>query len=164
MNDRFTATRFTILLSLSALLLLFATSGMAQKDYTGWEAGSEYNQLYNYKERDTIRGNIVKFVSVKPLKGMAPGTAFLLDEGGGDKVAVHVCPESYATVRETGLKPGEWVKVKGAWAEIDDESVFIAAKIRRENESAYKIRLTKDGTPFWTLSPERLAKELAETE
>ena len=151
-------------LIIGAVSFCCAALVQAKGDITGWEADSEYNKLYNYKERDTIRGHIVKFVKVKPLKGMAPGTAFTLDEGGGDTVLVHVCPESYATVRETGLKPGEWLKVKGAWAEIGDESVFLAAKIRRESGSAYKVRLTKDGTPFWTMAPERLAKELAETE
>lgn len=151
-------------LIIGAVLLSCAALALAKSDMTGWEADSEYNKLYNYKERDTIRGHIVKFVKVKPLKGMAPGTAFTLDEGGGDTVLVHVCPEAYATVRETGLKPGEWLKVKGAWAEIGDESIFMAAKIRRQSGSAYKVRLTKDGTPFWTMSPERLAKELAETE
>jgi len=131
---------------------------------SGWEINSEYNKLYNPKERDAIKGDILKFITVKPIKGMAPGTAFLLDEGGGDKVIVHVCPESYASGRETGLRRGDWVKVKGVWADIDDESVFIAAKIRKDNDYAFKVRLTSDGTPFWIMSPEQLAKEKAETE
>jgi hypothetical protein len=25
-----------------------------------------------------------------------------------------------------------------------------------------KVRLTKDGTPFWTMTPERLAKEMSQ--
>ncbi len=147
-----------ILISLTAAALCSAG------DYDGWELDSEYNNLYNPKERDSIKGDIAKFISVTPLEGMAPGTAFLLDEGGGDKVVVHVCPEAYATSRETGLRRGDWVKVKGVWADVGDESVFLAAKIRKDNEYAFKVRLTSDGTPFWTMSPEQLAKEKAEVE
>lgn len=143
---------------------LMAATLCSAGDFDGWEIDSEYNDLYNPKERDSIKGDIAKFITVTPMKGMAPGTAFLLDEGGGDEVIVHVCPEAYATGRETGLRRGDWVKVKGVWADVGDESVFLAAKIRKDNEYVFKVRLTSDGTPFWTMSPERLAKEKAEVE
>ena len=148
----------------TALVLLLPAAMYAAGDISGWELDSEYNKHYNPKERDDIKGDIVKFITVKPLKGMAPGTAFILDEGGGDEVVVHVCPESYASGRETGLRRGDWVKVKGVWADIGDESVFLAAKIRKDNDYAFKVRLTSDGTPFWTMSPEQLAKEKAAIE
>lgn len=153
-----------VLTLLCGVLLLFPLLVYAAGDINGWELGSDYNELYDPKERDSIKGDILKFITVTPIKGMAPGTAFILDEGGGDKVVVHVCPESYASGRETGLRRGDWVKVKGVWADIDDESIFIAAKIRKDNEYAFKVRLTSDGTPFWTLSPERLAEEKAAVE
>ena len=146
------------------LFLLIPVAVYAAGDITGWEIDSEYNKLYNPKERDSIKGDIVKFITVEPMEGMAPGTAFILDEGGGDKVVVHVCPESYASSRETGLRRGDWVKVKGVWADIGDESVFIAAKIRKDNNYAFKVRLTSDGQPFWTMSPDKLAMEKAAVE
>ena len=149
---------------LCGVLLLIPALVSAADEMTGWELESDYNELYDPKERDSIKGDILKFITVTPLKGMAPGTAFILDEGGGDKVVVHVCPEAYATGRETGLRRGDWVKVKGVWADVDDEAIFIAAKIRKDNEYAFKVRLTSDGTPFWTLSPERLAEEKAAVE
>jgi len=148
---------------LAVLVALFLTAGstFAAGDITGWELGSEYDKFYNYKERDSIKGDIVKFVKVTPMKGMSPGTAFILDEGGGDRVLVHLCPQSFATARETGLRSGEWVKVKGAWADIGDETVFIAAKVKKDNEFSFKVRLTKDGKPFWTMPPDELARERA---
>lgn len=148
----------------TALILLLPAALYAAGDISGWEVDSEYNKHYNPKERDDIKGDIVKFITVKPLKGMAPGTAFILDEGGGDEVVVHVCPEAYASGRETGLRRGDWVKVKGVWADVGGESIFMAAKIRKDNDYAFKVRLTSDGTPFWTMSPEQLAKEKAEVE
>ena len=83
----------------TALILLLPAALYAAGDISGWEVDSEYNKHYNPKERDDIKGDIVKFITVKPLKGMAPGTAFILDEGGGDEVVGHVCPESYASGR-----------------------------------------------------------------
>ena len=157
----------SIWISMLALAIICVSSSAilgAGDNYTGWEIDSEYNELYNPKERDSIKGDIVKFVTVTPMKGMVPGTAFILDEGGGDQVVVHLCPEAYASGRETGLRRGDWVKVKGVWADVDDETVFIAAKVRKDNEYAFKVRLTSDGTPFWSMSPEQLAKEKAETE
>ena len=152
------------LIALFGILLMIPALANAADDISGWEVDSEYNELYDPKERDSIKGDILKFITVTPIKGMAPGTAFVLDEGGGDQVVVHICPESYASSRETGLRRGDWVKVKGVWADIGDESVFLAAKIRKDNEYAFKVRLTSDGTPFWTMSPEQLAKEKAAVE
>ena len=146
-----------------ALLIGAVSLPLHAKDSSikGWEVDSEYNEIYNPKERDTIKGDIIKFVTVKPMKGMVPGTALILDEGGGDTVLVHICPESFASARETGLKKGEWVKIKGAWADIGDETVFIAAKIKKDGGYSFKVRLTSDGTPFWTMPPDQLAKERA---
>ena len=154
-----TSYRKIVLVLCTAALTAIPGLALAADDIAGWDLGSEYNKLYDPKERDSIKGDIVKFITVTPIKGMAPGTAFILDEGGGDKVVVHVCPESYASSRETGLRRGDWVKVKGVWADIGDESVFLAAKIRKDNDYAFKVRLTSDGTPFWTMSPEMLAME-----
>ena len=156
--------RHKALIVLGGFLLLVPALLTAADDITGWEADSEYNELYDPKERDSIKGDIVKFITVTPMEGMAPGTAFILDEGGGDQVIVHVCPESYASSRETGLRRGDWVKVKGVWADVGDESVFLAAKIRKDNDYAFKVRLTSDGTPFWTMTPELLAQEKAAVE
>ena len=156
-----------IRISMLTLAIICVSSSVllsAGEDYTGWEIDSEYNELYNPKERDSIKGDIVKFITVTPMKGMVPGTAFILDEGGGDQVVVHLCPEAYASGRETGLRRGDWVKVKGVWADVGDETVFIAAKVRKDNEYAFKVRLTSDGTPFWSMSPEQLAKEKAAIE
>lgn len=142
--------------------LLTAWSGMLwAADSTGWEVGSEYNDYYNPKERDRIKGTVVKLVEVTPLPGMAPGTALILDEGGGETVLIHICPVSFASGKEVGLRRGEKVKVRGAWADIGEETVFIAAKIKKDSGYNLKVRLTSDGTPFWTMSKEQLAREQA---
>jgi len=146
---------FAVLLLSSITAAGWSAAGAA----SGWEIDSAYNKLYNPKERDEIKGDIVKFITVTPMDGMAPGTALILDEGGGDQTVVHLCPESFANARETGFKRGEWVKIKGVWADIGDQTVFMAAKVKNDAEYEFKVRLTSDGTPFWTMSAEQLAKE-----
>ncbi len=154
---------FRISCILYAVLFILAGNTVLADDVglKGWEQDSDYNGLYNPKERDTIKGHIVKFVEIEPMAGMAPGTALILDEGGGETVTVHLCPESFATGRETGLQPGEKVKIRGVWADIGDEAVFLAAKVKKDSGYSFKVRLTNDGTPFWTMSPEQLEKERA---
>lgn len=90
---------------------------------------------------------------------MTTGTAFILEEAEDETTLVHLCPESFAKAKETGLKKGAKVKVKGSWAEIDDDFVFLAAKVKKGDHFEFKVRLTSDGTPFWTMSDEQLAKE-----
>ena len=131
----------------------------AEDGLKGWEAGSVYNTMYDPKERDSIKGRVVKFLEVTPLPGMAPGTAFILQESEEDKILVHVCPESFASAKDIGLKRGDKVKVKGSWVEIDGEDVFIAAKVKKGDHFEFKVRLTSDGTPFWTMTPEQLEAE-----
>jgi hypothetical protein len=37
----------------------------------------------------------------------------------------------------------------------------MASKIKKDpNTEIIKVRLTKDGTPFWTMTPEQLAMEM----
>ena len=51
------------------------------------------------------------------------------------------------------------MKVKGVWAEVQGKDVFMASKVKKGDYFELKVRLTKDGTPFWTMSPEELARE-----
>ncbi|MFC1896654.1 hypothetical protein ACFL0Q_08380, partial [Thermodesulfobacteriota bacterium] len=51
------------------------------------------------------------------------------------------------------------VKVKGVWADIDGREVFMASKVKRGEYFEIKVRRTRDGTPYWTLTAEELAEE-----
>lgn len=147
---------------LLSLLLTFVFAGTVvadgKKDIKGWEVDSEYNALYNYKERDKIKGKVVKFKKITPLPGMAPGTAMVFEEGD-EEILVHLCPWSFASPKETGIRKGVKTKIRGSWALIGDQDVFIAAKVKQGEHFAFKVRLTKDGTPFWTMTPEQLEAE-----
>lgn len=159
MNKNFPIFLLPVLLFVPLVLFCTSASFGKENNHEGWEAGSKYNSYYNYKERDSLKGKITKFKKITPIAGMQPGTAFLLDEGG-EEILIHLCPWDYASPKETGIRTGISTKVKGAWAEIDGQDVFMAAKVKQGDTFQFKVRLTKDGKPFWTMGPEELAREL----
>jgi len=146
-------------------IMLLATygTGLAQEKSKmgGWELGSPYNKLYKANELDSFKGTLEEIKEVVPLPGMSPCVALIVSESKTEKVLVHVAPTWFLSIRSVGLRRGERIKVRGVWAEINGKEVFMASKITKGDSFALKVRLTKDGTPFWTMSPEELARERA---
>ena len=133
-----------------------------KQDMGGWEKGSKYDKLFDPAEVDSFKGWVIQLKTIVPLPGMSPGVALMVSETRdlkSEPILVHLCPTWFADSKSIGLKKGDRVKVKGVWAEISDQDVFIASKIKKGNYFEFKARLSKDGTPFWTMSPEELATE-----
>jgi hypothetical protein len=76
-------------------------------------------------------------------------------------IEAHVCPEWFCSIKDIGLKKGDRVKIRGCWAEINGKDIFMVSKIKKGDYFQYKVRLTKNGKPFWSMSPEELAYERA---
>lgn len=151
-----------IVFAVACCSLLFAgvTAYGAPKDMSGWEEDGAYNKLYQATELDKLKGNVQKIIKVVPMKGMAPGVGLIMKDGDGDKVVVHIGPKSFLG-DSIGIKRGEKIKVRGAWAELDGQDIFMASKIKKGDFFQLKVRLTKNGKPFWVMDPEELAKERA---
>lgn len=132
-----------------------------KRDMGGWEKGSAYDRHYDVGEMDEFKGKVQKVKTVVPLPGMSPGVALEVDVGDSEGVLVHICPVWFADIKKIGIRKGDKVKIRGAWAELKGKEVFMASKIKKGDEFEFKVRLTKDGTPFWTMSPEELARESA---
>ncbi len=147
---------------LAAVALVFTrplnTAAEPPADMQGWEIDSPYNQLYDAREMDSFKGLVRKIYTLVPMPGMAPATAILVAESAEDLNVVHVCPEWFAGPGDIGVRRGDRVKVKGVWTEIDGEFVFMASKVKKGDYFEFKVRITSDGTPFWTLSPEEQEK------
>lgn len=158
--------RYMRFLFLTALVLISVTFGFNniqaedKPDMQGWEIDSPYNRLYDVREYEKIRAWVVRVKEVVPMPGMSPATALEVREG--DEVfEVHLCPTWYRKPSEIRLKKGDRIKVRGAWAEVNGKEVFMAAKVKQDPDTTIiKVRLSKDGTPFWTMPPKQLAMEL----
>jgi hypothetical protein len=130
------------------------------KDMKGWELGSSYNQYYKVSELDNFRATVIDIREVVPMEGMSPATAITVRESDEDApILVHIGPAWFVEKDTLGFKKGDRLKIRGVWAEIEDQDVFMAAKIKKGDYYELKVRLTRDGTPFWTMSEEQLAKE-----
>jgi hypothetical protein len=123
---------------------------------------SKATDYYDAVELDSFKAYVVKITEVIPMPGMSPGVALHVKEAkspNAEIIVVHLCPTWFIKPESIGLKRGERVKLRGVWAEINGEDVFLASKVKKGNYFSLKVRLTKDGKPFWTMSPEELAKE-----
>jgi hypothetical protein len=155
--------RFWKLIFLAVCLLALGRVGLAmaqdKPDLEGWGKDSEYNKFYQVSEHDEFKGSVDEIMEVKPLPGMAPGVGLRVKDQDGDMVNVQLGPKSFVKVDSVGLKKGDRVKVRGSWAQIGGKDVFIASKVKKGENVELKVRRTKDGMPFWAMSPEELAKE-----
>lgn len=123
---------------------------------TGWEKGSEYNRLYRVDQHQKLKGTLVEIIELTPIPGMSPGIGMIMISRNKEKVTVHLGPKWFVDLLMRGFKPGDSVKVKGAWAQIKGERFFIASKVRNAEIFEVKFRKTKDGTPYWTMTPEEI--------
>lgn len=152
-----------IICSVWVVIAAWAGSAAAgPKEMGGWELDGAYNQLYKSSERDRLKGVIEQVTEVVPLPGMSPGVAIILKDEDGDTVQVHLGPRWFVDPRGIGVRKGDEVKIRGAWAEVGGEDVFIASKVKRSEFEEFKVRRTRDGYPFWCMSPEELAAEKSE--
>ena len=144
---------------LTATLLVGVCHVQAGKDMQGWGIDDPYNQLYDAREFEKVRVWVVRVKEVVPMPGMSPATALDVREGSHE-FEVQLCPTWYRKPSEIQLRKDDRVKLKGAWTEINGREIFMASKIKKDPDiEIIKVRLTKDGTPFWAMSAEQLAKE-----
>ena len=148
------------LVAISVTLGFSSIQAQDKRDMQGWEKDSPYNKLYDVREYEKIRAWVVRLKEVVPMPGMSPATAMDVREGP-EVFEVQICPTWYRKPGEIRLKKGDRVKLKGVWAEVNGKEIFMASKIKQDPDTTIiKVRLTKDGTPFWTMPPGQLAAEL----
>lgn len=155
---------WALIAAISIFLTAAGGSAEEKKDMQGWGIDDPYNQLYDVREFEKIRVWVIRVKEVIPMPGMSPATVVEVKEFmNSESFDVHLCPTWYRKPSEIMVKRNDRVKLKGAWAEINGEDVFMASKIKKDPDlEIVKVRLTKDGTPFWTMTPERLAKEMSQ--
>ena len=149
-----------LLITLSLISGLTRVQAEEQRDMQGWGIDDPYNQLYDVREFEKIRAWVLRVKEVVPMPGMSPATALDVREGAY-VYEIHLCPTWYRKPSEIRLKKNERIKIKGVWAEINGKDIFMASKIKKDPDvEIIKVRLTKDGTPFWTMTSQQIAKEI----
>ena len=161
MQSSFQRILFPVTLVFFSLLIgISSLQAEEKRDMQGWGIDDPYNQLYDVGEYEKIRVWVLRVKEVVPMPGMSPATALDVREGAYT-YEVHLCPTWYRKPSEIRLKKNDRVKIKGAWAEINGKDIFMASKVKKDPDTdIIKVRLTKDGTPFWTMTSQQLAKEM----
>ena len=129
-----------------------------ERKVNGWGLDDPYNKHYDIKKLEDFRGRVVRIKEVTPMLEMSTGVALDIQENG-DIIEVQICPTWFARPNEIGVKSGDRVKIRGVRAQINSNNVILASKIKKGEYFEFKVRLTKNGKPFWTMTPEELAKE-----
>ena len=149
--------QLTFLFSLFLIIGIGPAQAEEKQDMQGWGIDDPYNKHYDVREFEKIRAWVVRVKEVVPMPGMSPATVLEVREGAYIH-EVHLCPTWYRKPSEIRLKKNERIKIKGVWAEINGKDIFMASKVKKDpNTDIIKVRLTKDGTPFWTMTPQQLA-------
>ena len=152
--------KFGLVVSLFAFLNIGITGVGAgeQRHMKGWGVDDAYNKHYDVAKFEKFKANVVRIKEVIPMPGMTPGVAMDV-KTDGDIIEVQICPTWFARPVEIGIKKGDRVNIRGVRANINGEDVFMASKIKKEEYFELKVRFTKDGIPFWTMTPEALFKK-----
>lgn len=147
--------QFMLLVLPAALLCLPLSSAKAtpsKAGMEGWENGAPYHKLYNPKKLESFKGKLKEIITVVPMPGMAAGTALVVSTRKGREIIVHLGPKAFVDVSVIGLKPGDPLKIVGAFARAGQQRFFIASKIKKGEFVQVKLRRTKDGVPFWAMT------------
>ena len=180
MNSHQLNLKIAVILIFMACFMAASAGDVDPKLMKGWEADSEYNKLYDVREFEKLRVWFVRAKEVIPMPGMSPAptppqatqratreraVAERAWRGGWRSMGLFLSEPWYRKPDEIPLKKDDRIKIKGVWAEINGKDVFMASKIKKDPDfDIIKVRLTKDGTPFWTMTPEQRAREMVSDE
>ncbi|EMG38497.1 hypothetical protein PCS_00125 [Desulfocurvibacter africanus PCS] len=161
-------SRFSISLVsalLLALLVLAASASAPALEFApapGWEKGGAYDRHYNPAKHETLKGELLGYEKIRPLPDMSPGLAAKLRTRDGKTVIAHLGPETYVGFLPEVIHPGANLKLKGAFATIAGQSVFMASKVRNAEIFELKLRSTSHGAPYWDLDRAEMIEETLE--
>jgi hypothetical protein len=140
-----------------------AEAGKPRVVAEGWEEGSTYNQLYDPESYEKIKGYLVDIVEVVPLPGMDPGLAVIMEHRDtGELIEIQMGPKEFVRFLPYSFQKGDFIKAKGAFAEVGSRKFFMASKLRNYEIYEIKVRRTSDGRPYWTMSKDELLGERLE--
>ena len=114
-----------LITTLLSTVILGSSYADEKREMKGWGKNSPYNKLYNVAEMDEFKGSVVDIIEIVPFPNMSPGVALLVRDSDGETIEVHLCPSWFMDRRRIGLRRGDKIKVRGAFAEINGKNIFM---------------------------------------
>jgi hypothetical protein len=139
----------------SVIISLNEADAGDERDMRGWGVHDTYHNHYLFDKFEKFKATVLRIKEVVPMPGMSPGVAMDVKDNG-KTIEVQICPTWFAKPDEIGIKKGDRVNIRGVRTNINNKEVFMASKIKKEDYFELKVRFTKDGIPFWTMTPEEV--------
>ena len=146
----------------SVIISLNKAGAGDERDMHGWGVHDSYHNQYQVDKFEKFKAKVLRIKEVIPMPGMSPGVAMDVKDNG-KTIEVQICPIWFAKPDEIGIKKGDRVNIRGVRANINNKEIFMASKIKKEDYFELKVRFTKDGIPFWTMTPEAVFKKKRNT-
>jgi hypothetical protein len=108
--------------------------------------GGCFDRTYDPAKVETVTGQVVSLEPVSCKRGDCQGTGLTLKTGTASLV-VHLGPQWYLDQQTVKLSAGDTVEIKGSKTARGEESVFIAAEVKKGSE-VLKLR-DESGAPAW---------------
>lgn len=142
----------------SVIISLNKAGAGDERDMHGWGVHDSYHNQYQVDKFEKFKAKVLRIKEVIPMPGMSPGVAMDVKDNG-KTIEVQICPIWFAKPDEIGIKKGDRVNIRGVRANINNKEIFMASKIKKEDYFELKVRFTKDGIPFWTMTPDAVFKK-----
>lgn len=114
--------------------------------YGGWGPSDSYNNCFNPKAVETVKGTVVSVERISPRQVSMPGIHVLMKTADG-VVDVHLGPAWYIENQNIIINPKDRLEVKGSWGKVDGKSVLMAMKLMK-GDDVFVLR-NGDGFPIW---------------
>ncbi len=150
---------FGLMFILTSVIISLNEAGAGDEhNMRGWGVHDPYHNHYQVDKLEKFKAKVLRVKEVIPMPGMSPGVAMDVTDNS-KTIEVQICPTWFAKPDEIGIMKGDRVNIRGVRANINNKEVFIASKIKKEGYFELKVRFTKDGIPFWTMTPDEVFKE-----
>ena len=108
--------------------------------------GGCFDRMYDPAKVETVTGQVVSLDPIASRQGNGQGIGLTLNTGAAS-LMVHLGPQWYLDQQVMKLSAGDTVEIKGSKTVPGDESVFIAAQVKKGSE-VLKLR-DENGAPAW---------------
>jgi len=129
-----------------AIVALFIGTVTYAEPNSEWDRGSQYNQLFNTKSMETVKGVVAEITDFQ-LPDSEKGVLLKLESDNGTHL-VHLGPAWFLENQGIQLETGDKITVKGSQVEYQNGSALIAQAVVKKNHML--VLRSASGAPAWS--------------
>ena len=110
-------------------------------------AGTPYSKMYDPKNVETIKGEVVKVDRITPMKAMSYGV-YMIVKTDKEEISVQLGPWWYLENQDVKIEAKDTVEVRGSRITFFGKPAIFAAEVKK-GDQVLKLR-DEDGYPVWS--------------